>query len=1055
MCIATLCLLLTLPAISGAQSKRYNPDCRIVTSEAQRQKLRAMRANAEYDALHKTNQDKYYTHTWVNPRTGDIWTVQFNKEKQPLCELISFVDAEGNPFTYSFEELPFYCVTYTLLIQDKNSGNYITNLSLQLCWPSYYVWNQRFEWAGQLDENGDIPLQYRNYNCVTPDDLMNSTKWCRKFQESNGVGAKWNDEGTNWEYFTCLPNEILGFKGMVNDELGYTAISDSYASNIEFQSYEEEGNIVSYKQVIYFNTVSGKFVNLRGEPVDSARIEGFVPRTDNLSEFGDIHLFNVGLGGSNIGTNLYPVEWGPLSQFYVVAADKNIEVYVPQDVTKFDKDRIITVMGPDISAEDLDSYANVVKGYLYADPKYSNDPTLNPTNLVYNLIFPTTVNNNIIIKPEANSFVAYGVGSNPMEKWSEDYGMRLRVKNFENYFDSHASMAFGTEKGYQFNCEDYYGNTVNAYSRGNCIYHYDPNDVQKTRVFPLYGNLEYDPENPVTPIDPVDPTEGAHYAGLIDNADGWKYYNLKLPEGVSYIWSWDDSYGGYLRANAYVNYKANASEGYAVSPVIDLTGVSNPVVSFDHAAKFQTNIRKVCQFLVRESGTTNWNVLEIPVWPEGGNWIFVNSGSIDLSAYTGKKIELGFKYVSTDTEADTWEIKNLIVKEGTPIVNYGEYYIIGTNVNGQEWVLSQPDAQFTKVSPGVYKWTGEQLGSGFKINDGTWENIDINFGSNGSPLVLGSEYWYECGELADNIYIDQYPLVLNPVVILNVNNGTITVTGDPQGEYTYEWYITGLASDGDNQFADKYILSPVSGKTDVFEAKNVVIDKEGEFKVCNDGYTNQFGFSVYGDMIDDNNLSAYLAPQPVNIFGMPFNLHGKYDITWDLSQQFISFVKVGSEFPPVDPTKAVLTVRMQNGPGMVSTLPVNSVVSTQFDLDEYWSVSSASVNGASVEVTGSGIKLLMDGDKTLDVEISYNGNLEWIENTGVASFEGSSLTISVEAGGAVTVAGAEIGDEIVIYSLSGQVMGRHYVRSAKETLRPEPGIYVIRVKDNAAKVTVR
>ena len=64
---------------------------------------------------------------------------------------------------------------------------------------------------------------------------------------------------------------------------------------------------------------------------------------------------------------------------------------------------------------------------------------------------------------------------------------------------------------------------------------------------------------------------------------------------------------------------------------------------------------------MREQGSSAWAALTIPTWPEAGSWTFVNSGDIDLSAYAGKKIEVGFKYASDASGADTWEIKNFKV----------------------------------------------------------------------------------------------------------------------------------------------------------------------------------------------------------------------------------------------------------------------------------------------------------------------------------------------------------------------------------------------------------
>lgn len=136
--------------------------------------------------------------------------------------------------------------------------------------------------------------------------------------------------------------------------------------------------------------------------------------------------------------------------------------------------------------------------------------------------------------------------------------------------------------------------------------------------------------------------------------------NGTLPEGLDYVWSWK-SYSGkyYLNASAYVNGAKYATDAYAYSPVVDLTSASSAKVSFDHAAKFQTNLRQDCRFVVREEGATEWTALTIPTWPEAGAWTWANSGEIDLASYVGKKIQVGFNYVSTDADADTWEVKNV------------------------------------------------------------------------------------------------------------------------------------------------------------------------------------------------------------------------------------------------------------------------------------------------------------------------------------------------------------------------------------------------------------
>ena len=165
---------------------------------------------------------------------------------------------------------------------------------------------------------------------------------------------------------------------------------------------------------------------------------------------------------------------------------------------------------------------------------------------------------------------------------------------------------------------------------------------------------------------PVTPTEGTIFSSLSEKdtelAAGWTIDNGTLPEGLTYVWSWKVyNNAGYLNASAFANGSANASEAYAISPVIDLTGATGVAVSFDHAAKFQTTLKTLCGIVVREEGTTAWTALTIPTWPTAGAWTFANSGAISLEAYAGKKIQLAFKYGSTTEGADTWEIKNLVI----------------------------------------------------------------------------------------------------------------------------------------------------------------------------------------------------------------------------------------------------------------------------------------------------------------------------------------------------------------------------------------------------------
>lgn len=148
----------------------------------------------------------------------------------------------------------------------------------------------------------------------------------------------------------------------------------------------------------------------------------------------------------------------------------------------------------------------------------------------------------------------------------------------------------------------------------------------------------------------------------IDNAtmsEGWTFQTVEMDPTLSYIWRWkvyNDK--GYLNGSAYMDGTAYAAEAYAWSPVVDLTNCTKAEFSFEHAAKFQTTLRDYCRVAVRQEGSDDVTLLDISEWPAPGTWNFVDSGDIDLTEFSGKKVQIGFRYKSDTTGADTWEIRN-------------------------------------------------------------------------------------------------------------------------------------------------------------------------------------------------------------------------------------------------------------------------------------------------------------------------------------------------------------------------------------------------------------
>lgn len=149
---------------------------------------------------------------------------------------------------------------------------------------------------------------------------------------------------------------------------------------------------------------------------------------------------------------------------------------------------------------------------------------------------------------------------------------------------------------------------------------------------------------------------------------GEEVFTFEQVSGTVQPWSYESSYG--LKGCAYEN-GINACEAIAASPVIDLEGKKEITLNFRNAFnnyKVNNNKIDVADFpgkyafiMVKEEGASDWTELCEPTAPADFSWNFYDNDVISLDAYKDKKIQFGFKYVSTEQCAGTWEIDNIKV----------------------------------------------------------------------------------------------------------------------------------------------------------------------------------------------------------------------------------------------------------------------------------------------------------------------------------------------------------------------------------------------------------
>jgi hypothetical protein len=124
---------------------------------------------------------------------------------------------------------------------------------------------------------------------------------------------------------------------------------------------------------------------------------------------------------------------------------------------------------------------------------------------------------------------------------------------------------------------------------------------------------------------------------------------------------------GYAKMSGYSG-GAQPNEDWLISPAIDLSGLTGCVMEINQAINYLGGQWDQIQVLISTDYTggdpaaATWTAIEIPTKPAGNNWDFVVSGNVDISAFDGQQIHVAFKYLSSDSNAATWEVNRLTVK---------------------------------------------------------------------------------------------------------------------------------------------------------------------------------------------------------------------------------------------------------------------------------------------------------------------------------------------------------------------------------------------------------
>ena len=156
---------------------------------------------------------------------------------------------------------------------------------------------------------------------------------------------------------------------------------------------------------------------------------------------------------------------------------------------------------------------------------------------------------------------------------------------------------------------------------------------------------------------PLDAVYHADFRNFKSSLLGWFVEDKLLPDQFNYIWKSDSRYG--MVASGYLNGSNHKTESWLISDPIDLSSNTVATFSFSHARKFGELSDLSVQ--ISKDGYS-WQTLTIPYWPDGTNWIFINSGEVDITPYISTTTQIAFVYKSTTSSAATWEIGDVLIK---------------------------------------------------------------------------------------------------------------------------------------------------------------------------------------------------------------------------------------------------------------------------------------------------------------------------------------------------------------------------------------------------------
>lgn len=374
-----------------------------------------------------------------------------------------------------------------------------------------------------------------------------------------------------------------------------------------------------------------------------------------------------------------------------------------------------------------------------------------------------------------------------------------------------------------------------------------------------------------------------------------------------------DSFGGddFVKATNYSNGQNVPSNTWLISPAVDLSSASQPMLSFETIMKWP-GPALVLHISTDYDGISNptqqgtWtDITTLATWDVDnttwGSW--TPSGDVDLTNYISSTTYIAYEYLGSANSGSTWEIDNIKITEGSapppppPGIDSVSIY----------------DIQFNNNTNGASNYEGSQVYTGGIVTavrddssfyltsgSGAWSGIYVYSNdyllSEGDSVVLDAEVdeYYELTELKN---------VTNLQVISSGNffspSYCNTAAADSEEFEGCFVEVSNAICNNDNAGFGEWIVNDGSGDliiddllfaftpilNQIYSVRGVVTFSYGAFKLLPRNGSDVAGFISVNETTEN---SFYMYPNPLNQSNLNITLQNNSDIRlFNLSGQLI------------------------------------------------------------------------------------------------------------------------------------------------------------------------